>query len=180
MQQLTTAQKSALKVARAGDFERLKELLDGPDIIKDDDKLIAAIHEKKWNYNDHDVISLNYLLAATAGGGHAEMLRYLLDRYPFTGPSIPHTAILNAVDSASTETVKVLLDLDPPINLNGHWNMTGKPLDHALWLDRRQDALRMTEFLLQHGADPNIDGTAIKYALTSSWPELVYILEKYV
>jgi hypothetical protein len=83
-------------------------------------------------YDDHDRISLGYLFIAAAGIGHAEMLRYLLGLYPYPGPSIPVRAIHNAINSGSTETVQVLLDLDPPIALTVQGEKTGKPLDHAL------------------------------------------------
>jgi ankyrin repeat protein len=130
--------------------------------------------------DDHDRISLEYLFMAAAGIGHAEMLRYLLGLYPYPGPSIPYRVIHNAINSGSTETVQVLLDLDPPIVLNVHVKESGKPIHHALWLNRRQDALRMTEFLLEHGADPNMDESIMEQAILSSWPELVQLLVRYV
>ena len=90
MPDLTPAQKAALKVARAGDFDRLKELLEGQDVIKDSNQLSSAIREKRLPRDDnHDRISLECLFMAAAGIGHAEMLRYLLGLYPYTGPSIP-------------------------------------------------------------------------------------------
>jgi len=38
----------------------------------------------------------------------------------------------------------------------------------------------MTEFLLESGADPNLEGVPMKAAVHSSWPELVKLLEKLV
>jgi hypothetical protein len=177
--ELTSAQRSAIRVAATGNLDRLKELLNGRDVIKDSDKLITAIHEHRLVADDHDRISLDYLLMAAARG-HVEMLRYLLGRYPYPGNAIPPEAVVNAVNSASTETLQVLLDLNPPVTLNVHITHTGKPLDHALSLDRRQDALKMTEFLLQHGTGPNIDCSPMESAILSSWPELVRLLERYV
>lgn len=177
--ELTAAQKSAIRVAAKGNLDRLKELLDDSDVIKDNDKLVTAVREHRFLPDDHDQISLEYLLIAAARG-HVEMLRYLLGRYPYPGNAIPAQAVINAVDSASTETLQVLLDLNPPVTLNVHMTHTGKPLDHALCLDRRQDALKMTEFLLQHGTDPNIDRCPMESAILSSWPELVQLLERYV
>ncbi|KAF2113001.1 ankyrin repeat-containing domain protein [Lophiotrema nucula] len=37
----------------------------------------------------------------------------------------------------------------------------------------------MTEFLLQHGADANIDSSPMETAILSSWPELVQLLVRY-
>lgn len=181
MPNFTPAQSSALKAARAGNLDHLRELLDGQDVIKDSNKLVSALRENKLlAYNDHDRVLLEYLFMASAGVGHHEMLRYLLGLYPYPGPSIPDRVIENAINSGSTETVQVLLDLNPPIPLNVYGGKVGKPLDHALSLDRRQDAIRMTEFLLQHGADPNFDGGSITYAIVSSWPQLTKLLERYV
>jgi ankyrin repeat protein len=185
----TPAQNAALNVAQAGDFDRLKELLEGPDVIKDSNMLSSALREKRLLGNDnHDRISLEYLFMTAASIGHTEMLRYLLGLYPYPGPFIPDRVLRNAINSGSTEIVQVLLDLDPPVVLNHHLKKTAKPLDHALWLDRRQDTLRMTEFLLEHGADPNFGGSSkiygvlshMEYAILSSWPELVQLLVRYV
>jgi hypothetical protein len=38
----------------------------------------------------------------------------------------------------------------------------------------------MTEFLLEHGADRNIDESPMEHAILSSWPELVQLLVRYV
>lgn len=90
-------------------------------------------------------------------------------------------AIINAIQSASVETMQVLVDFDPQIPKNRITRLHyGSPLENALWLDRRLDTLRMTEFMLQHGADASFDlsdGGPMAHAILSPWPELVRLLE---
>lgn len=176
MHELTPAQKSAMKVARAGQLDRLKELLAGPSVVKDSEKLTAAIRENQWQDTyEHDRKSVRFLVMAAAGGGHPETLRYLLDRYPYPSAFITDEAIINAIQSASVETMQVLADFDPQIPKNCITRLHyGSPLENALWLDRRLDALRMTEFMFKHGADPSFDlsnGGPMAHAILSSWPE---------
>ncbi|KAB2571502.1 Ankyrin repeat protein [Lasiodiplodia theobromae] len=193
----TEIQKEAFKAAGEGDFERVKEMLAGPDLIKDKDKLAAQLREtQSWSDMDpHDHKSVEFLYMNAARGapmgtllpvntsreGHVAILEYMFEHYPY-----PKSHLLDAIGDAilhgSIETVRFFLERWPEIvHVNQCGSHGGTPLSLALLVERRAAAHSMTELLLQYGADPNKEsqGLPMEYAITSSWPDLVPLLEKY-
>lgn len=99
-------------------------------------------------------------LVAAAKGENLDIVNFLLDQYP-TVP-LNEEIFRGAVNTGSIPVTKALLTRDPAI-INMRFDMRGSALIVACMGRQRTEYLR---FLLEAGADPNMDPDAAAFPLT--------------
>lgn len=135
-----TTYQAAIDACSTGDIRALQSLLDKG--VEDDTSTISG--------SDHDNLpTAAEMLEHAARHNQSEATQYLLDRYP--DAPITDGIIWAAIESGSPAVYALIYSRDPVI-LNRAWNERGSSISFAVIGQH----MALVEWLLSHGADPNV------------------------
>jgi hypothetical protein len=166
-------QDAAMRASRDGDLSTLKALIDQASLFEDAAALRRACESGLWGapaensqlsvskslYSTKDSILLHNLLQSATTRGHADVIGFLLKRFPAQKLHVAEwELIVVALSSGKVKVLKPYLDIDPE-SVQMVESRFGNCYQLVLSMnDEPEDILPMMEFLKETGADVNAGG----------------------
>lgn len=185
---------AAQRACRDGDLKTLRWLFEDAGLFKDKDALREACIAGAWAtgndellkrpFSTTDSIRLHTTLQTATTRCHVAIVHYILEQFPTKDLHVLEwEVIVNAIGQASVPLLEEFVKVDPSL-VNLYRSATGNCFQILFSVvEERELHLPIVEFLLDHGADPELGRedavhlSCLESAVAFSTPAVVELLE---